>query len=191
MLVEPARVRGCREDRVAQGALYDVVLLAHVASGLVGYGSVAATGYYAAEARRLEPLLAARGDPPPDAFPAGGPLASRSARVRRYFSPGANLAARLVYLVPVLGAVLVAEAGKRSWLGQPWLLGALSLWVLSAGVAQFVLWPAETDLQDLLSGAGEEDSPPLSRAARRVELAAVVMSLCYLVAFVLMVAQPG
>ncbi|MGH9101441.1 MAG: hypothetical protein ACRDYD_00425 [Acidimicrobiales bacterium] len=166
---------------------YDLVLLVHVLVGLVGFGSVAATGVLAYQARLG---------------------AAPSERVLRYFRPGPNLAARALYLVPVLGLALVGMSGDRATLHQAWLLAASGLWLAAAIVARAVVWPAEATLQRLLAGQPEgarapsqvpatpqvratpQGSAGVWAAARRAERGAALVEVAYVAAFVLMVAQP-
>ena len=71
---------------LARGAGYDIVLLAHVLSVVVGFGAVAAAGGYA--------LALARSGP-------------ESESIRRYYQPGINWAGRVLFLVPIFGIVLL------------------------------------------------------------------------------------
>ena len=71
----------------ARDAAYDMVLLAHVLSALVGLGAVVVAGAYA--------LALGRSGPGSEA-------------VRRYYRPGVNWAGRVLFLVPVFGVALVA-----------------------------------------------------------------------------------
>ena len=67
-----------------RGAAYDVVLLGHVLTAVVGFGAVAVAGVYALLLRRP-----------------GAPSVS----VLRYYQPGVNWAGRITFLVPVLGGL--------------------------------------------------------------------------------------
>jgi len=194
---------------VAHGAIgYDVVLIAHVGAGLIGFGSIAVTGFQAAEARRL----AAAGS---DVL---GSATGRALRLRQYFSPGPNRASQVIYLVPLLGLLLVALSGRVGELAAGWLDGAATLWVIAVGLAHTLVFPAERGLQVALAGpagssarpgtdpttpghdssgrAGEPhpslpDAVQVARLAGRAERGVAVVELCYVAAFVLMYVKPS
>ncbi len=152
------------------GGAYDAVLVLHVLSAVIGFGALAVTGGYAATARRSLPEV-------PDS-------------IRRYFSPGTNLPARLLYAVPLLGGALVGMSGGDIGFDQAWLAASLGLWVVAAAVAQAVVWPGERAVQARLA-SGEDAGESLDRALRRVSLGAGAVDLAAAAAFALMVAQPG
>lgn len=119
----------------SNGALYQVVLVVHILCAVVGFGSILVTGGYASAARR------------------GSKVGQVSRAVRRYFRPGANLASRLIYAVPVLGLILVGmSGGGLRFLDQFWLVLGSGLWLLAAGLATGVVWPAEARMSSLVSG---------------------------------------
>jgi hypothetical protein len=120
-----------------------------------------------------------------------GELEARRERLRRYFSPGPNLAAHLVYLVPLLGVVLLIIGGHAKWLQRPWLLGGFALWAVTVGIAHVALLPAQTRLQEILSPGVAVSATEVVAVARRAEAAAAVISACFVGAVILMVAQPG
>ncbi|GEM_PF-764271 len=173
-------------------ALYEAVLAAHVLSAVIGFGSILVTGCYA--------QLAGRRPGPGQT----GPW-SPSEGVRRYFRPGANLASRLIFVVPALGLVL---AGLGGWedLHQLWLWIGSGLWVTAAGAATGLVWPAESRIQVLVqgltqpgSGDGQEPSPAvagagrssLARAGRRAVTGSALADLAAAAALVIMIARPG
>jgi len=155
------------------GPVYETVVVLHVFTGLVGFGALGATGYFSARARRV-----------PDA------LADSS--LRQFFRPGANHAARAIFLVPVLGAVLLA-LGKGTDLSQPYPWIGLGLWVCATGVATGIVWPSERTIQELFSEGlgGKSSNASLELVARRCERACALTSVCFVVAFFVMVLQPG
>ncbi|HLI43641.1 MAG TPA: DUF2269 family protein [Acidimicrobiales bacterium] len=152
--------------------LYDVLLLFHVASALIGFGSVAIGGWAASRARhRREPA----GDD----------------RVVRFFRPGIDWPARLVLLVPVLGLAMLF-GGDREAVGQAWPWAGLALWCVGAGHVIGIGWPAEAQAQRELAALsrGEVSKEGFVAACARMERAAAVASLCAVAAIVLMVVQP-
>jgi len=151
-----------------RGAAYDVVLLGHVLAAVVGFGAVAVAGVYA--------LLLRRPGPP-------------SVSVLRYYRPGVNWAARITFLVPVLGVALVGMSHGSWSYNDHWVIGGLALWAVAASAGEMVVWPAERRLQHLVS----EDSP--DTASRRslgwqVAASSGVLMVVFVVALVIMVAKP-
>lgn len=156
-------------------ALYQVLLAAHILCGVVGFGSIAVTGAYASQARRHS----SDGQVPDT--------------IRRYFRPGPNLASRLIYAVPVLGLVMAGIGGGGA-LAQSWLWVGSGLWLLAAGLATGVVWPAEGRISSLVSGdglVGADLGAAIAQASRRASLAAAAMDIAVVTAFVVMVARPG
>lgn len=151
--------------------------MAHALCGLVGFGALSTTGAYAEAVRR-------HADP------------FSSASLRRYFRPGHNLASMTILAVPLLGGgLLLAQRGKDVHLLYPWL--GLGLWSLAATAALLVVWPAEHHLQRLLAAddGGRSGSPDrgifeLRAIARRCAAGATVTTVCFIAAFIVMVAQP-
>jgi uncharacterized membrane protein len=151
----------------ARSAAYDIVLLAHVLSALVGLGAVAVAGAYALALRRS---------------------GTASAVVRRYYRPGVNWGGRVLYLVPVFGVALVAM-GQGDWsYADGWIAAGLMLWVVVALGAEMVLWPAERKIQ----AAVEDPTSPadLRTECGRVAVTAAVVAILLVVAAVVMVAKP-
>jgi hypothetical protein len=153
----------------AADAGFDLLIVAHVASALVGFGAVAASGIQATRLSR------AAGDP--------------SAGLRRYFAPGANWAGRVLYLVPAFGFALLADSGGRMDAGDPWVVAGLVLWSVSMVAAEALIWPAERRIQAGVAAGGG------GRALRRdclvVAAGAGALVVAFVAATVLMVAKPG
>ncbi|MBO0894460.1 MAG: DUF2269 family protein [Acidimicrobiales bacterium] len=162
----------------ADGAGFDVVLGLHVASGLVAMASVAATGAYAGMV-----ASAARGRQVD---------ARRAQAQRRFFRPGPNWPARMIFLVPAFGVLLLAMDGGFSSVREAWLLASIGCWLVAAVVALLNLWPAEAHVQRLLNEmTADLRHPELTRAARQVSWSAAIVDVVMVAAFVLMVVKPG
>ena len=112
------------------GAAFDVVLLLHVGSAVVGLVSMAAA---AATASRLRRTLSS---------PA--PLPEQ---LRHYYRPGFNWAGRFVYGIPVFGFALIAMSDGSYALGDGWVLTGVALFAAVAVLAEGSLWPAESRLK--------------------------------------------
>jgi uncharacterized membrane protein len=152
---------------------FDLLLIAHVACAVVGFGALATSGVQAGR-------LAAAGSAAPPTL-------------RRYFAPGVNWAGRIVYGVPIFGFALVADSNGHLRLADAWVVAGLALWGLAAVAAETVLWPAERRVQATLAGASEgavglPDS--LRRDCRLVQSVGGALALVFVAATVLMVAQP-
>jgi hypothetical protein len=113
-----------------RGPLYDTVLLAHVLAALASITVVAIAGAQALVLRRS-----------PEPSPA----------VRRYYRPAVNWGGRVLFLVPVLGATLIALSGGAWSYGDTWVVVGLVAWVAVALAGELVLWPTERRLQQLVA----------------------------------------
>jgi hypothetical protein len=151
----------------SRNAAYDLVLLAHVLSALVGFGAVVVAGFSA--------LALMRSGPPTEAL-------------RRYYRPGVNWAGRILFLVPVFGAVLIALSQGQWSYSDGWVGAGLVLWAFAAVVAEMALWPAERRLQ---TAVGDPSSAlgVRSQCLRVVVLAGVLFAVL-VIACVVMVAKP-
>jgi uncharacterized membrane protein len=151
------------------GPTYDVVEVLHVASAVVAFGSLAATGWYAA-------ALSQSAEP------------TKVASARRYFRPGRNWAERALFLVPVFGGTLVGLRGsalaERAW---PWI--GLGIWLVATAAASAGIFPAERVLQQQF--VANDDTSALHLAARRCERWSAVTSVLFVAALVVMIWQPA
>lgn len=154
------------------GPAFDLVLLAHVACAVVGLAALVAA---ALSARRLGRLGA--DDEVPDSL-------------RRYYSPGPNLAGRALFGVPVFGFALLALSGHAFSLHQAWVLAGLGLWAGAAGVAEMAVWPAERRLRQTVAGAPAADGAARRRRCATVVGGAAAAGALVVCAGVLMVLQP-
>ena len=151
----------------ARNAAYDIVLLAHVLSALVGLGAVVVAGGYALALRRS---------------------GAASEVVRRYYRPGVNWGGRVLFLVPVFGVALVAMSDGDWSYADGWVTAGLLLWAIVALGAEMVLWPAERRIQ------AELEDPTSAADVRaecgRVAVTAAGVAVLLVVAAVVMVAKP-
>ena len=147
-----------------------ILLVAHVVAVVVSYGALGLTGAYARVARTVD-----------DPF--------SSERLARFFRPGHNLAGRVLFLVPFLGfALLFTEPSGDVTRAYPWI--GLGIWTVSIAVATGGLWPAESDLQARLASGPAPGARAIVRAhAQSIERSAAALVICFLVAFVVMVAR--
>jgi hypothetical protein len=158
------------------GPGYDLLVVLHALSAVVGFGAVGVTGVYAASAR-------------------SAPNPSRDAKLVRYFRPGTNWAERTMVMTPVLGAIVLA-VGDHPAASQAWPWAGLGCGVGGAGAATGWCWPAERRIQDWLNGGGGSDDAKADlagfrRACRDVQWAASAISVLFLIAVVVMIGQPS
>ena len=134
-----------------RGAAYDLVLLAHVLTALVGFGAVAVAG--------LTPWCC----------PGGGRPAMS---IRRYYRPGVNWAGRILFGVPVLGAILlVMSHGAWSWT-TGWVTFGLLLWAGRPWPPKWCCGPRSGDSsswwrRNVRHRAAPGTEPPGGRGGRR------------------------
>ncbi len=157
-------------------AAYDLVLLAHVLTALVGLVAVAAAGGFALALRSA----LQRGGPTPEA-------------VVQYYRPGINWVGRVLFAVPVLGIALIAMSGGQWGWSDTWVSLGMGVWIVVAGVAEAVLWPDERRLQEVVAGADAGADTATGEPAvmcLRVCAAAAGCVAAFVVVTVLMVAKP-
>jgi len=158
------------------GPGYDLLVVLHVLSAVVGFGAIGVSGTYAGRARSA-------------AEPRDQP------QLRRYFHPGTNWAERVLLLTPVLGAA-VLWTGDRSAVSQAWPWIGLGCWLLAAAVATGLCWPAERRIQAFFAAEdlhGETAAAGLGQlrvACRRLEWGASGIAALFLAAVVVMIGQP-
>lgn len=172
---------------------YDLVLLAHVLTALIGLVAVAVAGGSALALRRA----LARGGPVPEAL-------------SRYYRPGVNWAGRVLFGVPVLGIALLAMSGGQWDFGDTWVSLGMAAWAGVATAAEAVLWPTERRLQQVVvdrsasavgadtgrggaaapADAGAPDPVAPGTLCLRVGLLGLGLAVALVAVFVLMVAKP-
>jgi uncharacterized membrane protein len=151
-----------------RGAAYDLVLLAHVLTALVGFGAIGMAGIFAQ-------VLCRRGP--------------GSEAVRRYYRPGTNWAGRILFVVPVLGVALVVMSRGGWSFSDGWVVIGLILWAAAAVTSELILWPAERALQQLVADGTFEVGEHRS-LGRRVTAVAAGLVVVFVVAVFVMVSKP-
>ncbi|HEV3263925.1 MAG TPA: DUF2269 family protein [Acidimicrobiales bacterium] len=171
MLFHPRSVAALVAVSVNRGAGYEVVVLAHVLSAVIGFGAVGVAGAYA--------LVLGRRGP-------------NSESVTRYYRPGVNWAGRVLFVVPVLGFVLIGMSHRTPGgygFSDGWVMVGLLLWAVAALAAEMVLWPTERGLQQLVAAGEWEDSAHRS-LTRRMAWTSGALLVIFLASMVVMVAKP-
>ena len=156
----------------AQPALFDALVVAHVACAVVGFGAVAISGVYGGSTRHTER---------PGTIEEAG----------RYFRSRAR-AEWLVLAVPFLGLAALAARRGPSELDQAWVVAAAGVWLLAAATLLCVVRPAERQLRTLLAGSEHRGAPGgIKVAGRQLMLAAAASDVLFVVALALMVNRPA
>jgi hypothetical protein len=122
---------------------YDLVLLAHVLTAVVGLGALVVA---AGSALALRGVLL-RGGPVPGALD-------------RYYQPGVNWAGRVLFLVPVLGVALQAMSGGQWTFSDLWVSLGTAVWAVVAIAAEVLLWPEERRLQEVVATVSRDYGTP-------------------------------
>jgi hypothetical protein len=151
--------------------LYDTVVLVHVLSAILGFGSLAITGILAAIAR--------------------GRAGANSSAVQRYFSGATNWASRTIYSVPILGFVLLAMSDNAFRLDEAWVVISLAVWIGAVGLAQLVIWPGERFIAQAARAPATKAGPGLKAVCTRVMVAAAGEVALFVISLVIMLAKPG
>lgn len=148
--------------------IFDVLVALHVASAVIGFGSVAISGVYGGMARRLGSGEGGR----------AGPVEE----VARYFR-SRGWPELLILAVPVFGAAALGFRPDGSDFGAFWVDAGFVIWLVAAGLLLAVVRPAE----DRIRAARAGDT---AAAGRALMWAAAGCNVLFVVALALMVTQP-
>ena len=97
---------------------------------------------------------------------------------QRYYRPGVNWAGRVLFAVPVLGAVLIAmSGGEWSW-SDTWVSLGTAAWAAVAVVAEAVPWPHERSLQQAVASGVDGGGDGVVHDAGQSEPEAEVEARC-------------
>ena len=151
---------------------YDLLLLAHVLIAVIT-AVILLTSLGAATAAR--------------AAQAGGAWPSST---RRYFTPGPELAGRVLYLLPLTGAGLIGMSKGSIAFGDTFVWVGLVLWLVLAGVGEHFVFASGRQLRQVvaLDVVPDDDSWRTAAAKLRVGVEIVIV-LLFVVATVMLV-QP-
>ena len=164
---------------------YDLVLVLHLLTVIVGFGTVVLNGIYGAEAKKRQ-------------GPGGLAIGEAVEKV-------GGVAEKVIYLVPVFGIALVFMSDGNWDFGQTWVWLSLLLYVIGIGVSHGVLIPSERRMNALgrelvaagppPAGAPTAGPPPqvaeMEALGKKMGGAGMFLNLLLVVIVALMVFKPG
>jgi uncharacterized membrane protein len=159
---------------------YNVLLVLHILTAIIGLGSVMLNGIYAAQAQKR---------PGP-----GGRAVSEA----NFFV--SNVGEKFIYAIPIFGILLVLASHKAWTFGQTWIWLALVLYVIAIGISHAVLIPGHKRINALLAEMEQGPPPAGGPPAQTVELQAIgkkmagagtALDIFVVVFLILMVWKPG
>jgi hypothetical protein len=145
--------------------IFDALLVLHVLSAVVGFGSVAISGVYGAIVRH------------PD-------RPGSQEETRRYFQ-SRGWAELLILAVPVFGVAALGFRPSGADFSDVWVIAGLLLWLAAATLLIAVVRPAERTIR--LAPPGFSAAP----AGRRLMWASIACDVLFVFAFAVMVTQPA
>lgn len=156
-------------------ALYRIVLLAHIAAAIVGFGGLLAAGLVHARAFR-SPAAAA-----------GTLLAAGRSIVR--------VANNALYALLLLGVVLVSLSDGAIGFGATWISASFVVWLLVLGALHGLVRPSVAGLADRADALGPEvalrGDGTADGLAKRLALGEALVQVGMVVGLALMLWQPG
>jgi len=156
-------------------AIYQIVLLLHIAASIVGFGGIIAHSAYNAKAF--------------------GGTAGEASVLLKTTQLVTNFAHYAIYGVFALGIALVALSDGGISFGAPWISASFLVWFALVGIAHGMVKPAVRSLRDkaetMNSGAKMADDPEVIGLAKKLALGDGLTQLLIVIALVLMVWQPG
>ena len=171
------------------GTLYNIVLVLHLLSAIIGFGSVFLNGIYGSQAK---------------ANKGPGGLA-----ISRAVGKVGDVASYFIYAVFVFGLLLVflsKSNGIQSipW-SDPWLSASMLLYFVGLGLSHGVLRPATKKMlalqEEMVAGGPPAGGPPaggpppqvaeMEQLGQRVAIVSGVLNVLLVVLVALMVFKPG
>jgi uncharacterized membrane protein len=146
---------------------YQLLLVLHLLTVIVGIGSVVLNGVYGNEAKK--------------AGPNGG-----NAVVRANHSVS-TIAEYVIYLIPVTGILMVIKDPRWDF-SDTWVMISIALYVIAVGNAHMNLIPGTKKMIELTQGP---PTPELESVGKRLGIAGAVSNLIVVALVVLMVWKPG
>jgi uncharacterized membrane protein len=169
-------------DRGVGTDIYKILLLLHIVTVVVGFGSVALNGVYAARAKK-----------------AGGREGVAVAEANTWVSE--KVAEPFIYAVPIFGILLVVWSKDVYGFDQAWISLSFLLYIVGLAVAHAVVRPGARRMNALTAqlaaspGASPSGPPPevaeVEALEKRLALGGAVLNVLVVVIIILMIWKPG
>lgn len=160
---------------VDPSVIYQIVLVLHIASAIVGFGGVIAHSTYNARAF--------------------GGTAGDARVLLNTTQTVTNLAYNAIYGVFLLGIALVALSEGGISFGAPWVSASFVVWIAMVGIIHGMVRPAVRSLKEKADGMDAEgrmaEDPEVLASAKKLALGDGLTQLLLVVALILMIWQPG
>lgn len=160
---------------------YNVVLLIHILSVVVGIGALTLNGVYALEAKNRQGRE-------------GLAIAEANAKVTK-------IAEYVILTIPLWGFGLLGMSDGVYEFSQTWIWLSFLLWMVAVGIAQAVLLPADRRIRSLMGElvasppAGGSGPPPqvaeIEALGKKAGAMGGLLNLLLVVIIALMVWKPG
>ena len=156
------------------GGLYNLVLLLHILTVVVGFGGFIASAAYARLARE-------RGGAEGLAISEAGAVVTK------------RVAQSAFYAVPVFGILLVVLSDGTFGFEEPWISLSFVLYIAAAVILLAVIVPAQRQSNQLAAGqlAGGKGQGGLDRLDKKLAAFGGVFNLLFLALLALMIFKPG
>jgi len=155
--------------------LYNIILLLHIATAIVGFGGIIAHGAYNAKAFRSQ--------------------ASEAAAILKATMGSAKIVEYSIYAVMPLGIVLISVSDKAFSMGAPWVSAAFVVWFAIVGLFHALVRPAQKVFLNRAQAVAPETilsgDPEVEAGARKLMIGELGIQVMILAALYLMIWQPG
>lgn len=160
---------------------YNLVLLLHILSAIIGFGGVMLNGVYAGQARKRPP---AEG------------LAIMEANT--FIS--LTICEKFIYLVPIWGFGLVGLSDKVWTFGQGWVMASIGLYAVALVLSLFALQPRAKRMvalqREIVEAGPPAGGPPpqvaeMQKIGPQIGAISGVLHLLMTVIIILMIWKPG
>jgi uncharacterized membrane protein len=159
---------------------YNVLLVLHILSAIIGLGSVMLNGLYLSQAQRRP-------------GPAGRAVSEANFAV-------SSVGEYFIYAIPVFGILLVLASHDAFKFSQAWVWMSMVLYVLAIGLAHSILIPGHKKINALLAEMEQAQTvasgpPPqatqIEALGQRQAAAGTALDLFVVIFLVLMIWKPG
>src|SRR5438132_3780611 len=159
---------------------YNVLLVLHILSAIIGLGSVMLNGLYLSQAQRRP-------------GPAGRAVSEANFAV-------SSVGEYFIYAIPVFGILLVLASHDAFKFSQAWVWMSLVLYVLAIGVSHSILIPGHKKINALLAEMEQApvpaSGPPpqvaqIQALGQRQAAAGATLDVVVVIFLILMIWKPG